>query len=98
MSPELDPALDPEPSLPNRIVYVSCVAAAAAALFVLVSGVNAGAGQDPRLQVAQCWHEIETEQPAGDVLHDMRVACQQLESHLAQSTRRRPEALVASQE
>ncbi|WPB55174.1 hypothetical protein [Xylophilus sp. GOD-11R] len=99
MRHDAEPTIEPEPTLPSRLAYFTCVAASAAVLFVLVSGVHAGAGKkDARLLVAQCWHQIEDRQASEDQLHDMRVACQQLESSLTAHVRPPSGAMVAAQE
>ena len=98
MSTPSEPPLEPEPSLPGRVLYAGCVAVAASALFVLVSGVHAGGDQDAQLMVAQCWHQIEEQQPSGVLAHQMRVSCQQLESSLAPAGRRQADPVVASQD
>lgn len=98
MSADLDAVEKAEPSLLQRIASTTCVCAIAAGLFILVSGMHEGGPpKDARLTVAQCWHDIEEQQPTGDALHDMRVNCQELESSLMASSHGRTE-VVATQD
>ena len=99
MSPTPAPPDDPEPPLLYRLTWTTLACAAAAALFVLVSGVHAGGGaRDSRLLVAQCWHDIEERQATGTEAHRLRVACQALESALASPAVDRTNTVVASQD
>jgi len=99
MSPTPSPEDDAEPPLLYRLTWTTLACAAAAALFVLVSGVHAGGGtRDSRLLVAQCWHDIEEKQAMGAEAHRLRVACQALESALASPVAKRAPTVVASQD
>ena len=78
--------VDPDEPIWRKAVGTAVVCAIAGAVFVWVSGhVPGRVKPDVRLAVAECWDAIEQSQSAGNLLHDMRVACQRMESGLAAS-------------
>jgi len=76
-----DALLEPEAPLWHRSLVTVVVCGVATAVFMWAAGHHPGGRMiDERLAVAECWDAIEQSRPVGETLHEMRVACQRMES------------------
>ena len=78
---DVDALLEPEPPLWHRSLVTITACGLATAVFLWAAGHHPG-GRLPheRLAVAECWDAIDRSRPMAETLHEMRVACQKMES------------------